>query len=179
MRKDGHKPKRRPKPVESHYDDLGDDLSGLGEDVKMLYADLVEECLSDSDTDNSDDDHVASICHFAFFGRAGLREPPQSVMIAATIDKAADLLAQAGQGVDIVDLSGSDGHAATVAIRRRLVGGRNLDVSTQVDLGCPHEQEATLRYLKQNDVFVVAMALAYGSLSDGYDRWVANYRANL
>ena len=33
LRKDGHEPTKRKKAVEAHYDDLGDDFSGLGGDL--------------------------------------------------------------------------------------------------------------------------------------------------
>ena len=37
--KDGHVPKKRKIEVEYHFDDLGDDLSGLGKEISLLAAD--------------------------------------------------------------------------------------------------------------------------------------------
>ena len=44
-RAEGHKPKKQQAPVEEHYDDLGDDLSGLGSDLAWYAADtIIEMC---------------------------------------------------------------------------------------------------------------------------------------
>ena len=40
-KKAGHVPCKRPKTVEDHFDDLGDDLAGLGGDMEYHAADTV------------------------------------------------------------------------------------------------------------------------------------------
>jgi hypothetical protein len=58
----GIKPKRKPVHVESHFDDLGDDLSGLGDDAAFLTADVTR-----SDwTDEESDEEANSLVHNLF-----------------------------------------------------------------------------------------------------------------
>ena len=47
----GIKPKRKPVHVEDHHDDLGDDMSGLGDVLSYLAADVAEPSWTDEDTD--------------------------------------------------------------------------------------------------------------------------------
>ena len=47
--KAGYKAKKRPKVVENHHDDLGDDLAGLGPNIEELMADIVPEHIPPED----------------------------------------------------------------------------------------------------------------------------------
>jgi hypothetical protein len=49
LKEQGKTPKRKTRIVEDHYDDLGDDLSGLGDDLAYLMADYVLEVSPDSE----------------------------------------------------------------------------------------------------------------------------------
>ncbi len=53
--------------MEEHYDDLGDDLSGLGGDVDMFVATYLTERY-EPDTTESDEEHVASMTYTYFHG---------------------------------------------------------------------------------------------------------------
>ena len=59
LKKAGHVPKKRKIAVEEHYDDLGDDLSGLGGDIDFWSATYhVEEYEPNS---SSDEEHVSGM----------------------------------------------------------------------------------------------------------------------
>ena len=96
-------------------------------------------------------------CHlFHFFGcRAAT---PQRVHSAKDLDEASTVLATVGPGVDICELSGGEARTTTVAVRRHLQAGRNLDLVTQADLGDPEVQQTAMRYLLGNEVQVLLMA---------------------
>ena len=51
----GIKPKRKPHVVEEHYDDLGDDLTGLKTDVQFLAADVTHPEWSDDSDSGAED----------------------------------------------------------------------------------------------------------------------------
>ena len=189
----GHKhvPKKKPQTVEHHHDDLGDDLSGLGPNIEALYADLdptqEADAISSDSAQSSDDDHITGFQHFGLTNASGLAEPPSSVMIAASLDEVAQILAYAGPGVDVAELCGGEARATTVAIRRRLVGGRNFDLVTQVDLGCPQQQRTCLNYLTQHSVLVLIMAPRCRTLGPtsslnraiNYDTWKRHYNEDM
>ena len=48
MKEQGVAPKKRNKEVEAGNDDCGDDLSGLGNDIKALYVDVPETIFWDT-----------------------------------------------------------------------------------------------------------------------------------
>ena len=58
MRKEGHQPKKRKKHVEERFDDLGDDLSGLGDNLQFLSADYLPEYNDSSDDDRDDEQFI-------------------------------------------------------------------------------------------------------------------------
>ena len=61
FRKEGHEPTKRKKAVEAHYDDLGDDLTGLSGDLAYLFADYLPEYLaSESETDDEAETLIAN-----------------------------------------------------------------------------------------------------------------------
>lgn len=51
----GIKPKRKPRIVEDHYDDLGDDLTDLNDDLAFLAVDIVQPPWTDSESDHPHD----------------------------------------------------------------------------------------------------------------------------
>ena len=187
-KKAGKKPKKRDKPVEDHYDDLGDDLSGLGlgKEAEALFSDFANMWdFADESDDDSEDEQAAGMVHFALVGYStGLTDPPEQVHIAANMDTAASMLTAAGSGIDICEFCGGEARTTTVAIRRRLVGGRNFDLITQIDLGREPDQAAALRYLDNHHVLALVMAPSCRALGPpsnlnyaiNYDTWLRHYQ---
>jgi len=130
----GLKPKKKKVPVEEHYDDLGDDLSGLGADVEM-HAQTYHVDLYEPDT-SSDEEFVSGMTTWYFLGRPKktLSQHQHSV---ADMDQLLVLLSRQGEGMDVCELCGGEGRTTQVAVRRRLHAGRNFDLVTGVDLGNP------------------------------------------
>ena len=61
LRKEGYEPTKRRKAVEAHFDDLGDDITGLGGDLPYLFADYLPEYAdSESDTDGESEVFIAN-----------------------------------------------------------------------------------------------------------------------
>ena len=97
------------------------------------------------------------------------------------------LLAEAGQGIDIAEFCGGEARTTTVAIRRRLRGGRNFDLVTHIDLGDPQTQKKALEYLDTHDVLVLVMGPQCRTLgptsnlnaSINYDTWLEHYKEDM
>ena len=74
-----HQPKKIHKHVEHHFDDLGDDLSGLGTDLAwhMMEIDPTEEADAESSdtTESSDQENVLGLDCFAITNAPGLAVP--------------------------------------------------------------------------------------------------------
>ena len=153
----GHVAKKRMQQVEDHFDDLGDDLSGLGGDLALHTADTYVEELEPDFLAEKIEPEVGGLLALHFRGSAALPDLP-SVFIARNLDEACSALLAAGPGVDIAEFCGGAARSTTVAIRRNLVGGRNFDLVTHVDLGHPSTQQEALRYLDENVVLVLVMA---------------------
>ena len=100
-------------------------------------------------------------------------------MVASSWEHIEHVLTCIGPGVDIAELCGGDARSTKVAIRRRLVGGRNYDFVTQVDLGCPQQQIKTLQYLKTHPVLVLIMAPQSRTYKTNYDTWIQHYNEDM
>ena len=106
------------------------------------------------------------------------------MFIARSMQEALSVLLTVGRGVDIAELCGGGARTTTVAIRRNLVGGKNFDLVTHTDLGCPREQKATLRYLDEAFVFVFVLAPSCRSMGPmshvshvvNYQMWLRHYQ---
>lgn len=95
----GHKAKNMYIPVEEHYDDLGDYLSGLGGDLEWLAAAYVVENY-EPNTSSSEED-VATGTETTYFH--GAPAPPLSLPQHKVRDVSASFqaLIAAGPGLDI------------------------------------------------------------------------------
>ena len=95
--------KKIKKHVERHYDDLGDDLSGLGKlEIDNLFVDIDPTMEADmmSDSASSDDHHANGFQYVGLVGTSDIADVPETVMIAATLQQAMDYLSRAGPGLD-------------------------------------------------------------------------------
>ena len=172
--------KKRPKIIEDHYDDCGDNLSSISTD---LYAESLNEWSSDpSDGDLSDlgseasasdlegEDDGAGLSLFAFYGcdHAPHLTMPLQCFEASTLEDAFAVLKRTGKGLDICELCGGAARTSRLAVRRKLKAGRNFDLVTDCDLNEPRQQKLVLAYIDERDVIVVVTAptcTPFGSLS--------------
>ena len=138
----GIKPTKRKHVVEPGTDDCGDDLTGLGPDIALLSFDVAPEHLEDDDTDDDDYD-----CFFSI--------PTTITDNHTSIESAISYLCYGKYNrVDLIELCGGQGRISTVAFRRGLESGENLDLVTGCDLGEPATQRAINHYLDTCDVLV-------------------------
>ena len=155
IKQEGHQPKKRKKYVEERFDDLGDDLSGLGENLQFLSAEYLPEYIDSSD-DDQDEQFVSGM--WWGFSNDEDQEFPPNVYRASTLDAAIELLSQNGDGLDICEMCGGAARTLKIATRRRLKTGRNFDLITGCDLGDPRMQREFKKYLENHQVLLVTMA---------------------
>ena len=114
--------------------------------MEYLQAPVIREVWSDSDSDNSDEDLVKGLNYWALSGPGGDREATvRTTMQVCDLETAVAMLAQIGNGLDIVEFCGGEGRATKIAIRRRLRTGRNFDLVTNADLGKPSDQKFAVK----------------------------------
>ena len=83
LKEQGRTPKRKHRVLEDHYDDFGDDLSGLMDDHTYLMSDYIPEPPVDPDSDEtSDEDLVESLAEQFFYGEHSVRPQSQSTVRA-------------------------------------------------------------------------------------------------
>ena len=108
MRKEGHEPVKRKKAVEAHYDDLGDDISGLNGDLAYLFADYLPECAdTESDTDGESEVFIAN----------WVRTPRLQSLEHTTFANLVNRLDKEGEGLDLCELCGGAARPTVIAIR--------------------------------------------------------------
>ena len=173
-KKAGHVSKAKPKAVQDHCDDLGDDLSGLGGDLQFHLADVITEHFKDYDDDhNNTDGYGDNYVHDETFvdglqtwwfhgmdGPKGLPKVADWVYLASNMETAMQYLASLGPGLDLCEFCGGEARTTTIAIRRHLRSGLNFDLVTHLDLGDPSTQQFAIQYLDNNYVFLLVMAHA-------------------
>ena len=124
-------PQEQAKDVERWYDDAGDKPTGLiGAD--LIHADYAKEAEVDDEKNldasaSSDEDHVHGSHYQALHGYEDMKAPTTAITAALMQHKLA-ILADIGPGNNVAELCGGKAKATTVAIRRRLRGGRNCDL---------------------------------------------------
>ena len=137
--------------MEDHYDDLGDNLSGLGGDLEYHMADVaIAPHEEDDSTDRIDEECIQGMLTWWFRGEVSLPQCPPDTMIAGNLEQLMTLLAEAGPGLDMCELCGGEARATTVAVRRRLKTGKNFDLVTHVDLNDPTAQRQVQRYIEKS-----------------------------
>ena len=181
----GHVAKKKKVYVEEHYDDLGDDLSGLGGDIEMFAATYMVVDY-EPDTDDSDEDHLGGMT-YSFFHGGPHRVITPKILTCRDPDALIALLARIGPGLDICELCGGVGRTTEVAVCRRLRTGRNFDLVTGFDLGSDRCQRSTRQYINDNEVMLVVMAPSCRALGPpsnvnyhiNYESWAASYAEDL
>ena len=154
------KVQKRRKFVEDHYDDCGDDISSIVENIDTFQATtvIVEELSESSD----DEDY--SFLSYMLWGSNMIQSIKVSPKILQTsnMEEAYSLLQAIGPGVDIAELCGGQARATTLAVRRSLRAGPNFDLITGVNLNNQKDQFFTKQYIDTHHVLVVVMAPTCG-----------------
>ena len=79
-KKAGQKSRKIPKIVEDHYDDLGDDLSGLGSDVTYLSADVSHDPGTHSDDGTDHEEFVQGLNIWYLKGPGNIESLPKGAL---------------------------------------------------------------------------------------------------
>ena len=121
--------KKKPKHVESHFDDCGEDLTSLGE-----VSDYFLDEWSDS-TDWTDDEEEAPLGHrllsFAMLGSLQYKHVNPMICHLTTMEQAFPILMQQNKGdLDVVELCGGEGRTSQLALRRKSVSYTHLTLPT-------------------------------------------------
>ena len=141
LKEAGLKPKKKKIYTEPGDDDCGNDLSGLGPDAVLYSCDVQLEAIDSSD----EDDMFITI-------PLTIRESTTNVYSAV-----AHLCYGNNNRVDLLELCGGEGRISTIAFRRGLLSGGNLDLTTGCDLGDPNTQKALNHYLDTCSVMVTVL----------------------
>ena len=140
------KPKRKPVHVESHFDDLGDDLSGLGDDAAFLTADVTR-----SDwTDDESDDEANPLVH-ALFG-------PNQMHVSSVFALQKVFHALHNTEPVIMKLSANQDPAmATLEVRKYNEAGPHLDVTAQVQITDAHQYGVMSEYARSQPALAIVI----------------------
>jgi len=177
--------KKRPKVVQDHHDDCGEDLSSLGvSDQDPEYIDFVY----DPDGDTLDDDVglpglVDSLDSFMFFGPCPELHLYLDALNTVVVSDTSEFLAvlhvrsqNKGRYCDIAEICGGEGRTTQLASRRHFTTGPNFDLVTQCDLSNRKDAAEAFSYFENHTVLVVVMAPCcdcFGPLS--HLNWDLNY----
>ena len=184
--------KKKPKPpIEAHYDDCGDDLTGIAmpdDPIEKLvskgYLTIVPgDC--DSAQSNSSTDFDVTFDSFYLRGSDAMQDSlnPPGTCYFSTIDWAIALFQKVGR-IDVAEIFGGEGGVIRICFKKGLSCGRNFDLSTNVDLNTQHGREVLLRYLKLFKPRVVSLAppcTAFSSWSffnqwRNYESWYERFK---
>ena len=166
-------PKRKPKKVEQHFDDCGEDLSSL-------CAPVYESWLSDSSESDSDKTSPAvqtlslqanafvmwSVCS----GPAG--HPPELApgsFIAVDVDEMTSILGQPdymSYGFEVVELAQQSHYLACLNVRRALRKGTAFELSAGLQVGDPVAERKVLEYVASAKPALVLIAPSHNPAPD-------------
>ena len=176
------------KVIEQHFDDAGEDLSGLGEDIYyMMFT-------SDEDDDTSGgydaiDLPILIMTTYVIRGTGatnGLGRPSLQAFIASDMTELG-LLATADRQLerhdDIFEVCGGAERLTTVAIHRHVQSGPNRDRTSCCDFTTEKEQQARWSYVsdyKHETAILQPPCTPFGPLchfdyTNNYDDWKTSY----
>ena len=130
-KKEGHVAKKKIKIIEERdkYDDIGEDLSGLGKDIKTFMQDVTIEYFT---ANEPDDPIIDGILTWFPLGNP-TTNTVDHVYAQSSLESSLQLLFQSGYGIDFIELCGGAGRPSQLAIRRKLQVGQNFDLVTGFD----------------------------------------------
>eukprot|EP00971_Amphidinium_carterae_P039990 785004-Amphidinium_carterae.3 len=164
---------KRVTTVEQHVDDMGADLSGLGNG----YADDRQSFLVSADVDNDLDDEHSSDDSDDYSDEHGTEWMEHHFMLASeeihlnshtTICTDMEELqsfmqrsqARYGQshGIDVVELCGGSAMTTSLAVKAGFSGGRNFDLLVGINLNDPRQQQRMWDYFRTTSPLLAVMA---------------------
>ena len=132
--------------VEHHFDDLGDDLSGLGADAALLVADVEL-----TDESNSDSDEEANSMVHNWFGNNSMH-----AQIVADLFSATESLRSTEP--EILKLTAtSNPEVAILSVRKYNHTGPMFEASTRLELVNPSQVEVLLNYVRAKPLFAALL----------------------
>ena len=129
--------------VEHHFDDLGDDLSGLGANTTFLTADTEL-----TDESNSSSDEEANALVHNWFGNNTMHAQNVTDLFSAT----ASLKSTEPQILKLTATSNPD--LAILSVRKYNHTGPMFEASTRVDLVNPNQVEVLLNHVRAKPFFL-------------------------
>ena len=132
--------------VEYHFDDLGDNLSGLGADIAFLTADT--ELTDESDPDS---DEEANVLVHNWFGNQTMQARSVTDLYSAT----ASLHSTEPEILMLVATSNPE--VAILSVRNYNHTGPMFDTSTRIDLVNSNQFEVLLNYARVKPFFSVLL----------------------
>ena len=175
--------KRRIQHVEEHYDDCGQDLSGLGKEVAedaadylvdnqtarnsqfVLHAEITEETHDASDLREHYEEASQLALHF-LKGSAATNddwsEQRPTLRTVSCIEEFLHVLTQRdyndGERDDVVEICGGSTRISIICARRRLTVGEDFDLLTGYYPDSPKDQKGIWHYLELRKQIVVVMS---------------------
>ena len=140
--------------MEDHHDDLGDDLSGLGDDLQFLIADVTP---SDWTDDEDDQEAESIVLHWT-----------QPGLYLANFKEAMRMPALRSKEIEFAEvaLSPQGWPNLLLSIRKQAVGQQQLDLSTTVQTHDPQQRHMLIEYFKQKPVLTLVMTVPRSLRSD-------------
>ena len=137
---------RKKMHVDHHFDDLGDDLSGLGADIAFLTADTEL-----TDESNSDSDEVANALVHNWFGNNTMHARNVTDLFSAT----ASLRSTEPEILKFTATSNPE--VAILSVRKYNHTGPMFEASTKLDLVNPNQVEVLLNYARAKPFFAALL----------------------
>ena len=142
----GIKPNRKKMHVDHHFDDLGDDLSGLGIDIALFTADT-----GLTDASNSDSDEEANALVHNWFGN-------QTMHAQNVTDLFSSINSLQSSEPEILRLvATSNPEVAMLSVRKYNHVGPMFEASTRLDLANPNQVEVLLNYARTKPFFTAML----------------------
>lgn len=156
LKLEGKKAKTRPVYVEPHFDDCGNNLTGLAN----LLAN--GSTAIKSDPAMSEAINLVEGLDTYWLTGSGMRDnllcQNEHTYIAGNIEEALNIFQTLDSKVDLVEICGGAARTSTVCIRKQLQVGRNFDLITQCDLNDPSQQQMVIQYFCDHKPLVAVMA---------------------
>ena len=145
--------RRKPIPIEEHFDDCGDDISAIHLDDVELSTFV--KCFETADEPSSDEEFASSFYNTYLWGSDFTSKTPP--LVNFVIAYATVCSWPKAFNTDYCEVFGGIGGVTKIAIRRNLKGGQNYDIVAGCDLSDPQHVASLFRYLAVHKPLVAVM----------------------
>ena len=153
--------KPRKPHVEEVYDDCGDDLTAISEDLAfVMFEDASTEAPHTSDDDDSSEEELFDSAFYSW-GFPGSDPKEEDLNARPFSEQSPDihsflLALDAQPGIhDVCEYFGGQGAVIRLSVRRKLRAGPNFDITCDVDLLNPEHLKAVWSYMQKHRPRVV------------------------